>query len=977
MKKATLQVVGLYALIAGLWIILSDQILGWIVTDHDRALYVWLQTYKGWGFVLVTSLLLYFAFIKQFKIIDQANSLNRQVTERLQHYLAVSPTISYALKIEGNQNVPIWVSDNVVNQLGYAVEEALMPEWWADHIHPDDRERVQKSLSILYETDILDVEYRFSRKDGSIIWTQDQLRLVRDEDGRPKEIIGAWIDITQRKRAEDAVRESEEKYRILLEESPDPIFSFTSEGQYRYVNRAFAEGVGKPVNEIIGNKVWDVFPKDEADKRFAVLSEVFRTGQEKVFDVRVPRSDGDLFYVTTVTPVKNVNGEIISALCSSKNITERKKTEERMNEISELYRAIVESQEDAICRWRPDTTLTFANAHYIEVFGVKEQEVGRVRWIDFVPESERESTRSFCRILAEKPKKHEHDQTVKLKDGTHRHYHWVDMPLFDNQGNLREFQSVGRDITEGKEAEIRIRNSEKFLSEIIDFLPDATLVIDKEGKVIAWNKAIEAMTGIRKEVILGKGNRAYSIPFYNDNRPILIDLVLRPDPEAERQYTTIRRQGDTIFGEAYTSNLPRGNVHLSATASVLRDSKGEIIAAIECVRDNTERKRLEESLARAEKMEALGTLAGGVAHDLNNVLGVLVGYSELLAEKLPAESSMRKHADNIMKSSIRGAAIIQDLLTLARRGVTISEVVDLNQVIGEYLKSPEFEKMMSYHHGVTVKTNLAGDLFHIKGSPVHLGKVVMNLMSNAAEAISGMGAVSIRTENRYIDKPVQGYDDIREGDYVILTVTDTGKGISTQDIGKIFEPFYTKKVMGRSGTGLGLAVVWGTVRDHRGYIDVQSAEGEGATFTVYFPVTREEPAGFKEKVSIAEYTGKGESILVVDDVREQRELAKSMLEKLGYRVDTVSGGEEAIAYLNRKKTDLVVLDMIMDPGIDGLETYQRILAINPEQKAIIVSGFSETERVKKAQETGAGTFVRKPYVKEKIGLAVRRELDRE
>ena len=182
--------------------------------------------------------------------------------------------------------------------------------------------------------------------------------------------------------------------------------------------------------------------------------------------------------------------------------------------------------------------------------------------------------------------------------------------------------------------------------------------------------------------------------------------------------------------------------------------------------------------------------------------------------------------------------------------------------------------------------------------------------------------------------------------------------------------------MGKSGTGLGLAVVWGTVKDHNGYIDVWSEEGKGTTFTIYFPATREAP----EKIATATppdyYMSKGESILVVDDVEDQRQLAISMLERLGYQVDAVNGGEEAVEYLKKKKADLIVLDMIMDPGIDGMETYRRILAINPGQKAIIVSGFSETDQVSKAQKMGAGAFVRKPYIMEKIGLAIRKELDR-
>ena len=221
-----------------------------------------------------------------------------------------------------------------------------------------------------------------------------------------------------------------------------------------------------------------------------------------------------------------------------------------------------------------------------------------------------------------------------------------------------------------------------------------------------------------------------------------------------------------------------------------------------------------------------------------------------------------------------------------------------------------------------------------------------------------------------------GYDDVEEGDYVVFSISDTGVGILSEDMERIFEPFYTKKVMGRSGTGLGMAVVWGTVKDHKGYIDVQSTEGKGATFTIYFPVTRKALDKDKSLLTIEDYMSKGEVILVVDDVEEQRKIASRMLSKLGYSVTSVSSGEEAVDYMKNNSADLLVLDMIMAPGIDGLETYRRILELHPKQKAIIASGFSETDRVKEAQRLGAGAYVKKPYLIQKIGLAVRAEIDR-
>ncbi len=389
-----------------------------------------------------------------------------------------------------------------------------------------------------------------------------------------------------------------------------------------------------------------------------------------------------------------------------------------------------------------------------------------------------------------------------------------------------------------------------------------------------------------------------------------------------------------------------------------------------------EKKKLEARLQRAHKMEAVGTLAGGVAHDLNNILSGVVGYPELLLYQIPDESPLRNPLLAIKKSGERASAVVNDLLTLARRGVAVTEVINLNTMVNDYMESPEYRKMISYHPGVEFVTDLAPDLLNIKASPVHISKVVMNLASNAAEAISGEGVVRISTEIRYLDRPVGDYGNINEGDYVVLTVSDSGAGISREDIEKIFEPFYTKKKMGRSGTGLGLAVIWGVIKDHLGYIDVQSARGKGSTFTLYFPVTRENSPAAESTFSLENYMGGGELILVIDDVEEQRRVASGMLEILEYSPATVSSGEKAVEYIKDNVVDLLVLDMIMDPGMDGFDTYRKIIELRPGQKAILASGYSETDRVKKAQALGAGAYIRKPYSLEKIGAAIKQELEK-
>jgi len=382
--------------------------------------------------------------------------------------------------------------------------------------------------------------------------------------------------------------------------------------------------------------------------------------------------------------------------------------------------------------------------------------------------------------------------------------------------------------------------------------------------------------------------------------------------------------------------------------------------------DITDRKQAEETLLeseaklqRAQKMEAIGMLAGGVAHDLNNVLSGIVSYPDLLLMDLPEDSPLRKPILTIRESGQKAASIVQDLLTLARRGIVVTDVINLNQVIDSYLKSLEYEKLKEFNPDAKIESDLEMNLLNIMGSPVHLSKTVMNLVNNAAEAMPGGGNILISTQSKYIDKPIRGYDDVKEGDYVILSVSDTGTGILSEDMERIFEPFYTKKVMGRSGTGLGMAVVWGTVKDHKGYINVQSSKGKGTIFTLYFPVTRREIIGKEKALAIEEYMGKGETILVVDDVKEQLEVASRILKKLGYSAISVSSGEEAVDYMKDNSADLLVLDMIMDPGIDGFETYKRVLELHPGQKAIIASGFSETDRVKEAQRLGAGQYIKK------------------
>ncbi|HLP62690.1 MAG TPA: ATP-binding protein, partial [Candidatus Deferrimicrobium sp.] len=432
---------------------------------------------------------------------------------------------------------------------------------------------------------------------------------------------------------------------------------------------------------------------------------------------------------------------------------------------------------------------------------------------------------------------------------------------------------------------------------------------------------------------------------------------------------------DEIFGAVVVQHYSNPNAYTEKDKKMLEFASDQIAGVLYRKREAEEKRELKEKLVLSEKMEAIGRLAGGVAHDLNNVLSAIVSYPELLLIKLPSDSPMRKPLLTIKQSGQRAAAIVQDLLTLARRGVDVKEVVNWNTIIDDYLMSPVFERLMDGHPEIKVEVNLDTNLLNIEGSPVHLAKTIMNLCSNAAEAMPRGGTINLATCNLFHEEDIVDYGI---SNFVVVSISDTGIGIAKNDLKRIFEPFYTRKEMGISGTGLGMTIVWNTVHDHNGFINIYSEEGKGTVFELYFPITHAAVSKKKKPVNIEEFKGKGERILVIDDMLEQREILSAILAELGYSAKCVARGEDAVNYIQAHGEDVVllVLDMMMESGMDGLDTYKEILKIKPGLKAIIASGYSETARVKEAVKLGAGAYIKKPYTLEKIGLALKRELEK-
>jgi PAS domain S-box-containing protein len=679
-------------------------------------------------------------------------------------------------------------------------------------------------------------------------------------------------------------------------------------------------------------------------------------------------SDGRHYEIFSAA-LPSSDGGIDKAIEVVLDITERKQSEEALRESEEKYRNILDSIEDGYFEVDIAGDFTFLNDSLIKNLGYPQNEamgMNSRRYTD--EENAKKLYKTFNKVYTTGKPDKGFDWEIIRKDGSKRYVEASVSLRKDAKGRPIGFQGIVRDITERKQSEEALRESEEKYRNILDSIEDGYFEVDIAGDFTFFNQSLCNITGYTADELMGSNNRQYM-----------------DEKNAKKMY----RSFNIVFKTGKTTKLTEveffrkdgSTCTIEMLVSLVKGEDGKPAGFRGSARDITERKKAEEEkanlehqLRQAQKMETIGTLVGGVAHDLNNVLSGIVGYPDLLLMKLPENSPLRKPILTIQESGEKAAAIVQDLLTLARRGVSIQEALNFNAVISEYLESPEYKKIKSFYPDVEVETNLESDLLNILGSPVHLSKIVMNLVSNSAEAIGEKGKISIATENRYIDSPIRGYETVEEGDSVILTVSDSGTGISPGDIERIFEPFYTKKKMGKSGTGLGLSVVWGTVKDHKGYIDVQSAEGKGTTFTLYFPVTRQEPAQGQVDLSIEDYMGKGQSVLVVDDVKEQRELVSAMLKMLGYSVATAPSGEEAVDYLQNNPADLLILDMIMAPGMDGLDTYRQVLKLHPGQKAIIASGYSETDRVKEVQRLGAGHYIRKPYTLEKIGLAVKKEL---
>lgn len=512
------------------------------------------------------------------------------------------------------------------------------------------------------------------------------------------------------------------------------------------------------------------------------------------------------------------------------------------------------------------------------------------------------------------------------------------------------------------EAKAELQQQLDLLDNLLHSLPQGIAVWNQDLHIIRLNAGFTAITGYDE----------IDLPHMHH-----WPLLAYPDPEYRRSVID-HWHANSADGSAceYMVTCKNGEVKdIEFRAVHLADAR--IITTLNDVTErNLREKLIQESQrreARAKKMESLGLLAGGVAHDLNNILTGIVSYPDLVLLELEPDDRLRKPIELMRESGQRASAIVQDLLTVAQGVAVEKQPLGLNEIIEDYLQSADFQAIQRNHPLIEIECMLADNLVNVIGSRVHLRKILMNLIRNGCEAMDGSGIVSITTANHAVFDEPRTTSDLAIGQHAVLTVSDQGKGISAADREKIFEPFYSKKILGESGTGLGLTVVWNVVQDHEGHIEVSSSN-QGTTFTVYLPGTGQQTREPLASFDLASFRGNGELILVVDDVASQRQITCSILDKLGYRAESVCSGEDAVEFIRQQSVDLVILDMIMTPGINGRQTYERILEFAPGQKALIVSGYAETENVRQTLLLGAGAFLKKPLLIKDLAATLKKLL---
>jgi PAS domain S-box-containing protein len=778
-----------------------------------------------------------------------------------------------------------------------------------------------------------------------------EFRFVKCSDST---VLCLMRNVTARKEAEEALGKSEKVMRGIFDSAPVGIILVAPDRTMLNANTALCSLSGYTAEELIGQSARILYISEEEYVRTG--RDLYRQMKEcgvGVQEMCMRHKDGRPVFVILRLRSCDPNDPGAEVIATVFDVTERKLAEEALRKSEQSYRAIARNLPGIVYRvyLRESYRVEFFNDWVTQITGYTLEELCGSDICGMEPLIHPDDRQAVIDV-AKAAIREQDSFTVSFRlihrDGGVRYLMGRGTVVPGEDGTPLHVDGLIFDMTERVHADEALHLSEEKYRSYVDNAPDAVMVVDKQGRFIEVNPAAERMTGYKRQELL----------------ELSIGDLLSADTNAAVRSTFIDLdRGAEKRGEVVVRRKDRNQVWWSVDGVKLGNDRYLSF----CV-DVTETRRLRELEARAQRLETAGRIAGQVAHDFNNLLAPLTAYPDMIREDLPKNHPALAYLSSIEDSAHQIAEINQQLLTLGRRGHYNQEPMNLNEVVGHVL-----EQMEKPPVSLVINVSTSDELMPMMGGRSQIHRVLMNLVQNAREAMQDVGRLSIRTENFYIDELPTSFAQIPRGEYVKLTISDTGCGISPEILEKVLDPFFTTKQADRKrGSGLGLSVVDAVVNDHHGYIDLSSEVGKGTSVYLYFPITRETA----DVQPVEAVTGGDEHVLVVDDDQTQREVCLHILKRLGYHVEVVMSGEKALELLQVKSFDLLILDMIMPAGIDGTETFRRVLDINPRQRALMLSGFAESDRVIEAQHIGAGTFLRKPVTRTTLALAVRRELDR-
>ncbi len=774
-------------------------------------------------------------------------------------------------------------------------------------------------------------------------------------------------DISERKRAESALRESEERHRTLLEEMPYPVVVYDMKGQAILINAAFEQTFGWNRDELLGKAVSFVPQEAKEETRLRVKS-MLRGQPVRGFSTKRLTKAGDILDVEiSSAPFYNQLGQQQGNIILLQDVTDLKRAEIAIRESENKYRLLAENVSDVL--WVLDIerlVFTHVSPSVVRQWGFSPEEaIARPLAHSLTPPSLELAARTLSEELerendpeADPARTRTLDVEIIRKDGTTI---WAEITcsfMRGQDGRPNALIGVSRDISERRSALEQARQNEEKYRLVLEVSPDPVVLYDMEGKVLYLNPAFTRVFGWTLDELLGCN----------------IDYVPPEEWPRTREMLEVMKQGRVLFGFETRRFNKRGDIlDIALSWSVWRDRQGQPAGSIIILRDITETKKLQAQLEQARKMEAIGTLAGGIAHDLNNVLQAISGNVQLLLIKADLERVSRDCLVDMDRLIQRAADTIQQLLTMSRKKASRLEPMSVNQEINHVLRLLEriLPKM------ITVEVNLASDLDLINGDPAQMEQIVLNLAGNAVDAMPDGGRLMLETANLDLDEVFcRTHPETRPGPYVLIQVADTGQGIEPQALEHIFEPFFTTKPLGQ-GTGLGLSTVYSIVKAHQGLISCYSLPGQGTVFKIYLPAFKGSAlSDGRERAAAQELRGGGETILLVDDEPDILRIGCEILEIFGYQVLQAVSGEEALAICQERPggVDLVILDLNM-PGMGGLRCLEQLLKLVPPVRVVISSGYPTDNIAQDLRSAGAAGFIGKPYRLNDMVARVRQILD--